>query len=156
MSDFKNRDIILGNDNIKREPIERELSNVYGNSENQCDTESNSQSRENIPQEKEFGHYVLVNIVAGQDRFQERMETITCELNMTLSQKTDSMMSMMYTQINRAITSAIAERVRPEIENKVSSMSSSGNRDTESGLSEGSQEVTECSRPTVLFLLFLI
>ena len=51
------------------------------------------------------------------------------------------MMSMMHSQINRAITSA--ERVMPEIQNILSSMSSPGNRDTESGLSPDSQEVRE-------------
>ena len=49
----------------------------------------------------------------------------------------------MHTQINRAITSAIAERVIPEIQKIVSSMSASGNWDTESGLSPYSQEVRE-------------
>ena len=53
------------------------------------------------------------------------------------------MMSMMHTQVSRAITPAIAERVMPEIRNIVSSISSSGNRDTESGLSPDSQEVRE-------------
>ena len=59
------------------------------------------------------------------------------------SQEKDSMMPMMHTQINRAITSAIAERIIPEVQNIVCSMSSSGNRDTESGLSPDSQEVRE-------------
>ena len=46
----------------------------------------------------------------------------------------DSMMSVMHSQINRAMSSEIAERVLPEIQNMMSSLSS-GNRDTESGLS---------------------
>ena len=71
------------------------------------------------------------------------METFTCEFNSRLSHEIDSMMSMMHTQINGAITSAIAERVIPEIQNTVSFMSSSGNRDTESGLSPDSQDVRE-------------
>ena len=45
MSDFENMDVILGIDNIN--PIERELSNVIGNSEGHCDDESNSHPREN-------------------------------------------------------------------------------------------------------------
>ena len=52
----------------------------------------------------------------------------------------DSMMSMMHNQINRGISTAIAERVIPEIQNIVSSMSSSGNRDTEASMSPNSQE----------------
>ena len=53
------------------------------------------------------------------------------------------MMSMMHSQINRAINTAIAERVIPEIQNMVSSMPSLGNRDTEARLSPHSQENTE-------------
>ena len=53
------------------------------------------------------------------------------------------MMSMMNSQISRAINTAIAEGVIPEIQNMVSSMSSSGNWDTEASLSPNSQENTE-------------
>ena len=56
MSDFENMDVILGNDNIN--PIERELPNVIGNTENFCDTELHSQFGENNPQGNGFGHYV--------------------------------------------------------------------------------------------------
>ena len=55
----------------------------------------------------------------------------------------DDMMSMMHSQINRAITTAIAERVIPEIQNIANSMSSTGHRDTESSLSPSSQENRE-------------
>ena len=55
------------------------------------------------------------------------------------------MMSMVHSQINRAISNAISERVIPEIQNIVSSMSSSGNRDTEASVSPNSQENRECS-----------
>ena len=109
-------------------PIERELSNVIRKLENHCDTESNSQFSENNPQGNGFGEYVHDNIIPGQDRFQETIETFTSEFNMRLSQKMEAMMSMIHTQINRALTSAIAERVIPEIQNIVSFMSSSGNR----------------------------
>ena len=90
-----------------------------------------------------FGHYVHENVIPRQDRFQETMEIITSEFIMRLSQEMDSMMSMMYSQINGAISSAIAERVIPEIQNVVSSMPSSGNRDSESSSSTNSQEITE-------------
>ena len=58
-------------------------------------------------------------------------------------QEMDSMMFMMHSQIKRTINTAIAERVIPEIQNVVSSMSSSGNRDTDASLSPNSQENTE-------------
>ena len=54
-------------------------------------------------------------------------------------------MSMMHSQINRAISNAITERVIPEIQNIVSSMSFPGNRDTEASASPNSQENRECS-----------
>ena len=82
-------------------------------------------------------------MIPRQDRFQETMETFTSEFNMGPSQEMDSMMSMMRSQINRAISAAIAERAIPEIQNIVSSMSSSGNKDTEASLSPNSQENTE-------------
>ena len=53
------------------------------------------------------------------------------------------MISMLHSQINRAISAAKAERIIPEIQNIVSSMSSSGNQDTEASLSPNSQENTE-------------
>ena len=52
----------------------------------------------------------------------------------------DSRLSMVHNQINRAISTAISERVIPKIQNIVSSMSSSGNRDTEASMSPSSQE----------------
>ena len=57
MSDFENVDVILENDNVN--PIERELSNVIGNSENHGGDESNSQPRENDFGENDFGHYTV-------------------------------------------------------------------------------------------------
>ena len=54
-------------------------------------------------------------------------------------------MSMVHNQINRAISTAISERVIPEIQNIVCSMSSSRNRDTEASMSPNSQEVRENS-----------
>ena len=54
-------------------------------------------------------------------------------------------MSMVNNQINRAISTAISERVIPESQNIVSSMSSSGNRDTEASMSPSSQENRENS-----------
>ena len=71
------------------------------------------------------------------------METFTSEIIMRLSQEMDSMMFVMYGQKTRAINTAIEERVIPEIQNMVSSMSSSGNPDTETSLSPNSQENAE-------------
>ena len=141
MSDFQNMDVMIWNENTN--PIERELSNMIGNVENNQDIESNPQSARYESHENEFGHYVHGNAVHRQDRVQETLETFTSEFNMRLSQEMDSMMSLMPSQINRAINTAIAERVIPEIQNIVSSNSSSGNRDTEVSSSPNSQENAE-------------
>ena len=141
MSDFEKMDVILRNDTVNS--IERELSNVLGKSGSHCDNESNKQSGENDSHENDFGHYVHENIIARQDRFQETMKTFTSEYNMRQSLEMDSMMSMMHSQIYRAISATIAERVLPEIQNVVSSMSSAGNHDTEASLAPNSQENTE-------------
>ena len=141
MSDFENMDVMLGNDNANS--IEQELSNVMGNSENHCDAESTLQSRGNDSHENIFGHFVHENTIPRRDRFQETMETFTSEFNIRFSHEMDSMMSMKHSQINRAVSTAIAERVIPEIQNMVSSMSSLGNRATEASLSPHSQENTE-------------
>ena len=69
--------------------------------------------------------------------------TFSNKFNLRLSQEMDSMMAMMHSQINRAISSAISDRVFPETKNIMSLMSSSGNRDNETNLSPNSQENRE-------------
>ena len=78
-----------------------------------------------------------------QNEVRQSFDTFTTEFNLRLSQEMDSMMSMVHNQINRAISTAISERVIPELQNIVSSMSSSGNRDTEASMSPSSQENRE-------------
>ena len=80
-----------------------------------------------------------------QNDVRQSFETFSNEFNLTLSQEMDSMMSMIHSQINRTLGTAIAERVIPEVQNIVSSMSSSGNSDTEASMSPGSQESRENS-----------
>ena len=80
-----------------------------------------------------------------QNEVRQSFETFTNEFNLRLSQEMDSMMSMVHNQINRAISTAISERVIPEIQNIVSSMSSSGNRDTEASMSPSCHDNRENS-----------
>ena len=102
MSDFENVDVMIGNENIN--PFERELSNMIGNVVDDQDIESSLQSSRYGTHENEFGHYDYENVIARQDRDQETLETFTSEFNMRLSQEMDSMMSLMHSQINRAIS----------------------------------------------------
>ena len=137
MSDFENLDVMLGN--INNNPIERELAEAIDQSSTHEDAETNAY------QENEYRNYLHENDLLRQNGVRQSFETFSNEFNLRLSQEMDSMMSMMHSQINRAITTAIAERVIPEIQNIVGSMSSSGNMDTEASMSSCSQENRESS-----------
>ena len=52
--------------------------------------------------------------LSHQDMFLESMEMVSGEINVRLSQEMDSLLSMIHTQTNRAISSAISVRVIPE------------------------------------------
>ena len=136
MSDINNLDIMLGNPG--ENPIERELADAIEQSSVQGDYEANEYQRNNYS-------FVQENEPLRHNEVRQSFETFTNEFNLRLSQEMDSMMSMVHNQINRAISTAISERVMPEIQNIVSSMSSSGNRDTEASMSPNSQEDRENS-----------
>ena len=135
MSDFENLDVMLGNSN--NNPIERELAEAIDQSSTHGDGDTNAY------QENEYRNYLHENDLLRQNEVRQSFETFSNEFNLRLSPEMDSMMSMMHSQINRAITTAIAERVIPEIQNIANSMSSTGHRDTEASLSPSSQENRE-------------
>ena len=93
----------------------------------------------------EYRDFTYENDSLRQNYVRQSFETFSNEFNLRLSQEMDSMMSMMHSQsqINRAITTAIADRVIPEIQNNGESMSSTGHRDTEASMSPNSQENRE-------------
>ena len=72
----------------------------------------------------------------------QSMELLSVELNLRLSQVTDSLMNSLQVQITRAINSAINDKLVPEIQNIMGTLSS-GQRDTESGSSPNNQDKTE-------------
>ena len=135
MSDFENLDVMLGNET--NNPIERELADAIDQSSAHGDADTN------VYQGNEYGDYLHENDLLRQNEVRQSFETFSNEFNFGLSQEMDSMMLMMHSQINRAITAAVAERVIPEIQNISNSMSSTGHRDTEASLSPNSQENRE-------------
>ena len=135
MYDFENLDVMLGNSN--NNPIERELAEAI----DQSSTHEDADTRAYL--ENEYRDYSHENDLLRQNEVRQSFETFSNEFNLSLSQEMDSMMSMMHSQINRAITTAIAERVIPEIQNIANSMSSTGHRDTEASSSPSSQENRE-------------
>ena len=130
MSDMDNLDVMLGNGS--ENPIERELTEAIEQSSVRSDSEANLYQRDEY---RNFSH--------ENSEYRQSFETFSNEFNLRLSQEMDSMMAMVHSQINRAISTAISEKVLPEIQNIVSSMSSSGNRDTEASMSPSSQENRE-------------
>ena len=144
LSDFENLDVMLGNGNGN--PIERELAEAIDQSSAHGDADTN------MYRGSEYRDYSHENDMLRQNEVRQSFETFSNEFNLRLSQEMDSMMSMMHNQINRAITTAINERVIPEIQNIASSMSSAGHRDTEASLSPNSQENREsASGPKIKF-----
>ena len=135
MSDFENLDVMLGNSN--NNPIERELAEAIDQSSAHGDADTHTYL------ENEYRDYQHENDILRQNEIRHSFETFSNEFNLRLSQEMDSMMSMMHNQINRAVTTAINERVIPEIQNIASSMSSAGHRDTEASSSPNSQENRE-------------
>ena len=123
LSDFDNLDVILGNENGN--PVERELADAKERSSAHGDVDTN------MYHENENRDYAHESDSLRQDEVRQSFEVFSNEFNLRLSQEMDSMMSMMHSQRNRAITTAIAERVIPEIQNIANSMSSTGHRDTE-------------------------
>ena len=138
MSDIDNLDIMLGNSGENPIERERELADAIEQSSVQGDYEAN-EYRGNIYS------FTQENEPLRQNEVRQSFETFTNEFNLRLSQERDSMMSMVHNQKNRAISTAISERGIPEIQNIVSSMSCSGNRDTEASMSPSSQENRENS-----------
>ena len=134
MSDIDNLDVMLGSGN--ENPIERELADAIEQPSVQEDygEKYHGNNHRNFVQEIE---------PLRQNEIRQSFETFTNEFNLRLSQEMDCMMSMVHNQKNIAISTAISERVIPEIQTIVSSMSSSGNRDTEASMSPSSQENRE-------------
>ena len=144
MSDFENLDVMLGNGN--NNPIEGELTDAIDQSSAHGDVETN------VYQGSEYRDYLHENDLLRQNEVRQSSETFSKEFNLRLSQEMDSMMSLKDSQMKRAITVAIDERVIPEIQNIANSMSSTGHGDTEASLSPNSQENREsASGPKIKF-----
>ena len=137
MSDFENLDVMLGNEN--NNPIERELADAIDQSSIHGDADTN------MYHGNEYRDYPYENYSLRQNDVRQSFEDFSNEFNLRLSQEKDSMMSMVHSQMNRAITTAIAERVLPEIQNIANSMSSTKHRDTEASLFPNSQKSAEAS-----------
>ena len=111
--------------------IERKLEIVINHSLGQGDTEATLTYK--IPSQQIENRNIDCRIeTTRSDRHLQSMEILSEELNLRLSQVTDSIMNILQVQITRAINSAINDEVIPEIQKAMGTLSS-GQRDTESG-----------------------
>ena len=123
--------------------IEKKLEIVINHSLGQGDTESILTYQ--IPSQQIATRNIGCRLETSRsDRPLESMEMFLGELNLRLSQVKDSLMIIIRIQISRVINSAMNDRVIPEIENSMGTLSS-GQRDTESGSLPNNQEGREGS-----------
>ena len=111
LSDYGNMDVMLvdGNSNS----IERELDGLINAPERRQDFQS-FPNRENSSQDIEIRDIDNRNEPV---RLIESMNMLSGEMNTRLSLEMETMMDFMHTQISRVISSAIRERIIPEIQN---------------------------------------
>ena len=107
MSDLDNLDIMPGSGNGN--PIDRVLASAIEHSSVQWEIEEKTHQR------SDFEGSPYENVSLRQNDFRHFFETFTNEFNLRLPQEMNSMMCMVHSQIIRAINTAIAERVIPEI-----------------------------------------
>ena len=93
---------MLGNEN--NNPIEREVAHAIEQSSAQGDIETN------MYQGDEYRDFTYENNPSRRNDVRQSFEAFSNEYNLRLSQELDSMMSMMNSQINRAIGDAKLQR----------------------------------------------
>ena len=119
--DIENMDVMLGNG--KSNPIERELTDAIEQSSVQGDVESNTHLGD------QYASLTYENNSPGKMMIDNSLRPFQMSLTSDYLKRWTQEM----------------EKVIPEIQNIVSSMSSSGNRDTEASVSPNSQENRKCS-----------
>ena len=116
LSDYDNMDVMLGEGNSNS--IERELDSLIIVSKRQQDFQS-FPNRENSSLENEIRDIDSRNEPVRESRLIESINMLSGEMNARMSREMETMMDLMHSQICRAISSAISERIIPEIQNIV-------------------------------------
>ena len=119
LSDYGNMGVMLGEGNSSS--IERELDSLIIVPEGQHDFHS-FPNRENSSQESEIRDIDNKNEPVRESRLMESTIMLSGEMNATLPREMETMMDLMHTQIGSAISSAISERIIPEIQNMVENL----------------------------------
>ena len=119
LSDYGNMDVMLGEGNSNS--IERELDSLINVPERQRDFQS-FPNRENSSQENEIRDIDSRNEPVRESRLVESINLLSVEMNARMSREMEAMMDLMQSQISRAFSSAISERIIPEIQNMVENL----------------------------------
>ena len=119
LSDYGNMDVMLGERNSNS--IERELDSLINVPEGQRDFQS-FPNRENASHENEIRDIDSRNEPIRESRLKESINTLSGEMNAGMSREMEAMIDLMQSQISRAISSAISERIIPEIQNMVENL----------------------------------
>ena len=119
LSDYGNMDVMLGEGNSNS--IERELDSLINAPEGPQDFRS-FPNRENSSQENEIRDIDSRNEPVRESRLLESINMLSGEMNARMSREMETMMDLMQSQISRANSSAISERIIPEIQNMVENL----------------------------------
>ena len=119
LSDYGNMDVMLGDGNSNS--IERELDHLNNGPERQQDFQS-FPNRESSSQENEIRDISDRNEPVMEGILVQSIIMLSSEMNARMSRKMKTMMNFTQTQNNRAISSAIGERIITEIQNMVETL----------------------------------
>ena len=119
LSDYGNMDVMLGDGNSNSK--ERELDSLINVPGVQRDFRS-FPNRENSSQGNEIRDIGNRNEPVSEERLIESIITLSGEMNARMSREMETMMDFMQTQISRAISCAISQRIIPEIQIMVESL----------------------------------
>ena len=116
LSDYGNMDVMLGEGNSNS--IGRELDSLFNVPDRQQDFQS-FPNRENSSQENEIRDIDSRNEPVRESTLMESINMLSGEMNARMSREMETMTDLMHTQISRAFSSAISERIIPELQNMV-------------------------------------
>ena len=116
LSDYGNMDVMLGEGNSNC--IGRELDSLFNVPDRQQDFQS-FPNRENSSQKNEIRDIDSRNEPVRESTLMESINMLSGEMNARMSREMETMTDLMHTQISRAFSSAIKERIIPELQNMV-------------------------------------
>ena len=116
LSDYGNMGVMLGEGNSNS--IERELDSLINVPEGQHDFQS-FPNRENSSQENEIRDIDSRNEPVREIRLMESIIMLSGEMNARMPREMETTVDLMHTQIGKAISSPISQRIIPEIQNMV-------------------------------------